>query len=130
VVVEVGFELTTDVINAPLWALTLPAGTVQTFPVSVAAYDPDGNELATPVAGSSYLDPTGTPFTITASVQLDPQSPAGTITLSSSSILSPASPTITGTYSGATLGNGASIVTGVTTTDPAVFVDPPVTVTN
>ncbi|HWT06616.1 MAG TPA: hypothetical protein VN224_12720, partial [Xanthomonadales bacterium] len=130
VIAEIGFDLSTNAINNPLYTLALPQGTATTFPLTVAAYDPAGNEVPTPAAGSQYLDTTATPFTISASVQLDPASPADTITLSSSSFTAPNSPTVTGSYTGATLGAGASISTSVSTSDPNVFVDPPVTVTN
>jgi hypothetical protein len=126
VMVEVGFQFTTNVSDG-VWSLTLPAGTAATFPVSVAGYDPDGNIIATPSSGTYYLDTTGTPYTVTATVS----APAGAITLSSYSFTSPANPTATASYSGASLGSsGASITTSVSTSDPNVLVDPPVTISN
>ncbi len=130
VVVEVGFDFTTNVSSSSSFNLVLSPGSSQTFPLTIAAYDPEGNVIPTPAQGSQYLDTTATPFTIGATVTLDPSSPPGTITLSGSTFTAPSSPTVTGTYSGAPLGNGASISTSVTTSDPNVFVDPPVTITH
>lgn len=125
VVVEVGFQLTTNVEN-PVWSLTLSAGTATTFPVTVAGYDPDGNIIPTPSTGSYYLDTTGTPYTVSATVS----APTGAITLPSYTFTSPASPTVTASYSGASLGSGATISASISSSDPSLFVDPPVTISN
>jgi hypothetical protein len=130
VVVEVGFDFTTNVAATSAFNLVLAPGSAQTFPLTILAYDPVGNVIPTPTLGAQYLDTRALPFTIAASVLLDAQSPPGTVVLSNSTFSSPESPTTTGTYSGATLGLGASIAMSATTSDPSVFIDPPVTLTN
>jgi len=130
VVYEIGFAFSTDVVANPAFNLVMPIGTARSFPLAVTAFDFTGNEVPTAAAGSQYLDSTGAPFSASAAIHLDPSSPAGTLALNSAIFYGPTSSTTTGSYSGATLGAGASVTMSVTTSDPNVYVDPPVPITN